>query len=174
MNYPVGCRPCKLVWCNVRALTRKLVLMVLACCMMSCASSDNFAPVADVSGYEPLPKSGAYRVAAHDTLYSIAWRYGWDYRVLATKNGIAPPYSIQTGQIIYFQGKHARPVVMRVANKTKPVATKQISVEKPKALAQSMIDNREPEFAATNWQCPAHGKVLAIFSNRNKGIDIGA
>ncbi len=41
-----------------------------------------------------------YRVVKGDTLYSIAFRYGLDYRSLAKDNGIEPPYNIAVGQVI--------------------------------------------------------------------------
>ncbi len=33
-----------------------------------------------------------------DTLYSIAWSYGQDYRLVAKWNGIPPPYTVRPGQ----------------------------------------------------------------------------
>ena len=44
--------------------------------------------------------SDRYQVVKGDTLYSIAFRYGLDYRDLAKKNGIEPPYNIAVGQIL--------------------------------------------------------------------------
>ena len=44
--------------------------------------------------------SDHYQVVKGDTLYSIAFRYGLDYRDLAKKNGIEPPYNIAVGQIL--------------------------------------------------------------------------
>lgn len=35
-----------------------------------------------------------------DTLYSIGWAYGYDYKKIARWNGIDEPYSIKNGQII--------------------------------------------------------------------------
>ena len=44
--------------------------------------------------------SDRYQVVKGDTLYSIAFRYGLDYRDLAKKNGIEPPYNIAVGQVL--------------------------------------------------------------------------
>ncbi|MEI7038143.1 peptidoglycan DD-metalloendopeptidase family protein [Fulvimonas yonginensis] len=41
---------------------------------------------------------GTYRVVRGDTLYSIAFRHGLDFRALAAWNRIAPPYTIWPGQ----------------------------------------------------------------------------
>ncbi|MDC0663898.1 peptidoglycan DD-metalloendopeptidase family protein [Marinobacter sp. SS21] len=43
---------------------------------------------------------GQHVVKRGETLYSIAWRYGRDYRELGNANGIAPPYPIQAGQVL--------------------------------------------------------------------------
>lgn len=45
----------------------------------------------------PVP-GGSYVVVRSDTLYSIAFRKGVDFRDLAQWNGIAPPYTIWPGQ----------------------------------------------------------------------------
>ena len=45
----------------------------------------------------PIP-GGSYEVARGDTLYSIAFRKGVDFRDLAQWNGIAAPYTIWPGQ----------------------------------------------------------------------------
>ncbi len=47
-----------------------------------------------------LPFGNIYQVKPGDTLYSIAFRYGRDYRDLASDNGIVAPYNITVGQNI--------------------------------------------------------------------------
>ena len=47
-----------------------------------------------------IPFGNIYQVKPGDTLYSIAFRYGRDYRDLASDNGIAAPYNITVGQNI--------------------------------------------------------------------------
>ncbi|HET6913815.1 MAG TPA: peptidoglycan DD-metalloendopeptidase family protein [Rhodanobacteraceae bacterium] len=44
---------------------------------------------------------GGYVVARGDTLYSIAFKHGMDYRALAERNHIAPPYVIYPGQVLH-------------------------------------------------------------------------
>jgi lipoprotein NlpD len=68
--------------------------------LFACAEGDNYAPVTDIHGMEKLPATGMHRVAKDETLYSIAWRYGLDYRELAARNNIKPPYTIQQSQLI--------------------------------------------------------------------------
>lgn len=51
----------------------------------------------------PVP-AGSYIVQRGDTLYSIAFRFGQDYRQLAASNGIPPPYTIYPGQQLSVTG----------------------------------------------------------------------
>ncbi|MGH8123580.1 MAG: LysM peptidoglycan-binding domain-containing protein, partial [Rudaea sp.] len=43
---------------------------------------------------------GSYHIERGDTLYSIAFKRGLDYRDVAAWNGIAPPYKILAGQYL--------------------------------------------------------------------------
>src|SRR5690554_2757083 len=52
---------------------------------------------------EPL-RRGRYLVRPGDTLYSIAFRFGWDWKTLAAHNGIGPPYLLRPGDYIRFDG----------------------------------------------------------------------
>ena len=52
----------------------------------------------DQAPLAPAPES--YRVAAGDTLYSIAFNYGLDWRGVAAWNGIDAPYTIRVGDRI--------------------------------------------------------------------------
>lgn len=130
-----------------------LVVVLCASLLCSCGPHKNFAPVTDVSGYETIPSDGKYRVAAGDTLYSIAWRYGVDYRQLASKNSIDAPYSLQAGEVLYIRGD------------------KPVSVNHQIADANSGV-NKEPEYQISRWQWPTRGKVVSGFSNKNNGIKI--
>ena len=90
------------------------VLAVAALMLMGCASDP--ADVEDRSiGESPslqaappharanTPPGGGYRVVKGDTLYSIAFKRGLDYRDVAQWNGIAAPqYKILVGQEIRF------------------------------------------------------------------------
>ena len=88
-------------------------LMLLA----SCASTGP-APVeerdlgAPARAPQPAPTratlaGGSYRVQRGDTLYSIAFRHGLDYRELASWNGIGAPYTIYVGQDLRLGPAHA-------------------------------------------------------------------
>ena len=57
----------------------------------------------------PLDYGEPYKVEQGDTLYSIAFRLGADYRLLAQVNNIAPPYLIYPGQTLSTKYRPARP-----------------------------------------------------------------
>lgn len=82
------------------------VLFLLGACATSSVTREGVRrsveperpPVSEQSVPLRQPES-PYRTVVHgDTLYSIAWEAGQDYRVLADWNGIKPPYTITPGQ----------------------------------------------------------------------------
>lgn len=97
-------------------------LLILASCLLLAAcgtmrSSVVVEPADDgyrssASGSEALPArtpvpGGSYVVAKGDTLYSIAFRKGVDFRDLAQWNGVAAPYTIWPGQRLTLSPGHA-------------------------------------------------------------------
>ncbi len=69
--------------CNLCLALSVALSLTLVGCSSSSSSGDN-----------------SYRVRSGDTLYSIAFKYGLDFKNLARLNGIAAPYRIYTGQIL--------------------------------------------------------------------------
>ncbi|HEX7029812.1 MAG TPA: peptidoglycan DD-metalloendopeptidase family protein [Gammaproteobacteria bacterium] len=58
--------------------------------------------------------SDGYVVAPGDTLYSIAFTHGMDYRALAARNHIPPPYVIYPGQVLRIEGAAGAPARVTV------------------------------------------------------------
>lgn len=86
---------------SLRRSAATVSLVLIAAVLAGCGGS-SVAPVESVSR-APTTKKKAKRPAAHtvrrgETLYSIAWRYGFDYRTLAAWNAIGEPYTIYPGQ----------------------------------------------------------------------------
>ncbi|MFQ3186131.1 MAG: lipoprotein NlpD [Marinomonas primoryensis] len=129
-----------------------------------------------------VPSSGVHRVQSGETLFSIAFRYGLDYRELAQSNRIDAPYTIYPKQKIRLSGakkstsviannstKTAPPVVESVKN-TSSVPTAVVSTKRPTKLPKSDI-------ISGDWAWPVDGEVSRGFSNAgvsSKGIDIKA
>ena len=109
---------------------RQAGLAVAALALAACASTGP-APVEDRSLDAPRaapppraearpaaqPAGGSYKVQRGDTLYSIAFRHGVDYRDLAEWNGIPPPYTIYPGRELRLSSARAaaRPPVAQAA-----------------------------------------------------------
>ena len=129
--------------------------------------------LAGCSGLRPgYGDKSTYVVRKGDTLYSIAFRYGLDYKSLARLNSIHPPYTIYVSQVLRLNGsarmpeKDSGPVVKSAPNST-PNST-------PKAMPP--VASKPPPIApVSTWRWPLNGRVIAPFSLKNpvnKGIDI--
>ena len=102
-----------------------------------------------------------------DTLYSIAFDAGHDYRKVAAWNKIRWPYRIHPGQRIYFRPNapvKARKPIRKPSKTAKKAPTK--SHGKPVKQARS---------APIKWAWPTRGKIVSYFSSKEpgkKGVDI--
>lgn len=169
----------------------KRIFLFLGFLLLSgCDDGSNFAPVADISGIDPIPRTGVYRVKHGESLYEIAWRYGMDYRTLAERNHMTSPYYIHTGEIIYLRGTNPLPQVhteiagtltqnqfQRVdarINTPNPYRVVTKEQQPPRSLERVTVDNqeREPNYSVSTWIWPAKGKIMNTFSGYNKGINI--
>ncbi len=102
-------------------LARILIGFFLAA-LVACATPTR-APIEDRVAQPARPD---YRVKQGDTLYSIAFSYGLDYRKVAAANDITVPYTIYPGQYIQLAEAAvvplAEPVPVVVTNEEKPPA----------------------------------------------------
>lgn len=74
-------------------------LLILAGCAGKMTSTESGSSGGDGGGAPAgVAVAGKYQVQRGDTLYSVARRYNQDWKALAVRNGIQPPYAIQTGQ----------------------------------------------------------------------------
>lgn len=99
----------------IRWLGLALALLISGCASTPPASVEDRSigrphPARPTSSGSPQERlaTGSYRVQRGDTLYSIAFRNGLDYRDLAAANRINPPYTIFVGQVIRLDGKAQR------------------------------------------------------------------
>lgn len=167
---------------------RRLFITVLVLCscvlLAACSGTARKVPVADRShsSYTAKPSKpvtqGQYVVRPGDTLYSIAFRFGWDWKELAKRNDIKAPYTIRPRQVIRFS-KPAT-VVQQPRPVTKPQAkpkAQPTAPAKPQVVAAKPPPKQAPAAASKvkGWRWPATGSVVSKFSantSLNKGIDI--
>lgn len=140
---------------------RWLIIFLLVGFLVGCASSGR-VPVGDI-GDARTAAGDVHRVQKGDTLYSIAWLYGLDYKALAAANGIKSPYTILIDQKIVLRGEPKKSVRKKTPQRTKP---------KPKSRTKTPA---QPNVDQVVWRWPLKGEVIKEFSltgKLNKGIDI--
>jgi lipoprotein NlpD len=101
-----------------RCAMEKAVVLVLLCVLSGCGGHVK-APIEDRRGGSP--GAPVYTVQRGDTLYSIAFRYGLDYRKVAAGNGMSAPYTIYPGQKLKLREAE---VVASSRASTKPAASR--------------------------------------------------
>ena len=93
---------------RIGAVARKVVgpvlLVGLAALVAGCGGRSGVAPVHSPMESVVPGRDREHVVGKGDTLYSIAWRFGIDYRTLATANSIRDPYTIFPGQRLLVPG----------------------------------------------------------------------
>ena len=159
-------------------------ILIICCLMISCASNR----VADVNEHSSqyAYKGKIHSVGAGETLFSIAWKYGVDYKKLADFNGIKPPYTIYPSQKIRID-------IRSFNNKNNSSNLSANRTDKTAASGQGRINSstaNRSEYRSNNvskstnyaglegspkWQWPVPGKLIALFQGdfgMNKGIDL--
>ena len=178
---------------NARAVFRAprvpicgLILLVV---LTGCAGELARAPVEQRGVARPsVPVSVTSRPRQHvvvkgDTLYSIAWRFGHDFRELAKANGIVSPYTIYPGQELALTGKPVAGMSKRkppAGGKTSAASTSAVSTTaastvavKPASAGKSTARPKPAAAGSVAWLWPTRGKVVKTFLGENhKGIDI--
>ena len=93
---------------RIGALARRVVgaipLVGLAVLVAGCGGGSVVAPVHSPTESAVPGRERDHVVGKGDTLYSIAWRFGIDYRRLARANSIRDPYTIFPGQRLLVPG----------------------------------------------------------------------
>ena len=141
-------------------------------------------------------KPGYYSVRRGDTLYSIAWQNGLNFRQLAEMNAIRSPYTIYVGQSLRLApateaSPMSSPSPMTGPATTPPPESRAIEPFRPiprpdPVLATAPVPVRTPKPEAvpepalpavvSHWVWPTRGPLLRGYSpeaNGKKGIDIG-
>lgn len=141
--------------------------------LSACSSSTNRAPVQDRTSVSSA-KLGYHLVARGETLYSIAWRYGIDYKKLAKANGVGNNFTIYPGQKIYLNKAVTKVSSPKVAAKSSSTKAKP-SRSKSTTSSRKKVAVASTSSGSLRWQWPARGRIIARFSSLkslNKGIDI--
>ena len=178
----------------MRVFTRWLTGLVL-CSLLACGSNPP-APIEDRYNRSSTSKAD-YHVQRGETLYSIAFRYGMDYRKVAAANKISAPYTIYPGQKILLR---EAPIPAPVAYKPRATSATKTAAKAPgpapaasTTVAVSRTVTQPPPVTSTSsssakkttsggtytgsavgsWRWPSKGRVTRGYSSSvHKGIDI--
>lgn len=149
-------------------------LAVMVCVLSACTVT--YAPVVDKYGadYKRGPVTrGVHVVREGETLYSIAWRYGWDFKALASANRIGAPYTIFPGQEIRLDRTGSTAVASatpRPAPKPSSGTSSTSKPAKPAGTAPAPKPTAKPApTGPINWQWPATGSILSHYSANKVG-----
>lgn len=152
------------------------LLLLLPLLLAGCAG--NYAPVVDYYGDRPSAAvtRGVHVVSRGDTLFSIAWRYGRDYRELAAANNIREPYTIYPGQEIRLDTSSSRPAPRPSSPSSAGSATASAPSDSSTSGESTARKPASPPAPSTparsgpmQWQWPVQGKILSSFAADNPG-----
>ncbi len=155
--------------------TAKAVVPLALCLALAACASTGPAPVDDLSlgsharttdmagvqSRNPAQSGSVYRVQRGDTLYSIAFRHGVDYRELASWNHVASPYTIYVGQEIRVAATAVRssPAVVAapapLPSRTTPAASAPVKAPPPNVPAPAPFETVTAQSASANTPEPA-------------------
>lgn len=140
--------------------------------LSACDSGPNYAPVTEIATIEPIPKTGLHHVTHGETLYEIAWRYGFDYRYLAKQNHLRSPYVLHTGQVIKLNGKAMILQPLTEQESSVPPFEPILAVNEVQSLSKKSSEIKTYKAKTNAWILPTQGKILTPFSQSHKGINI--
>ncbi|QXI29711.1 peptidoglycan DD-metalloendopeptidase family protein [Pseudomonas vanderleydeniana] len=184
------------------SVQRLMIGLALSALLAGCSSAPkNGVRVVDRNGnatggasaapQRPMTTTGQHVVVRGDTLFSIAFRYGWDWKALAARNNIQEPYTIHVGQAIRFDSRsNSTPAVATSTTTSSSSSSSKITVTRRPANSSGTSTTTAaasptttapatptppPGPAPKGWAWPANGILIGKFASNgslNKGIDI--
>jgi lipoprotein NlpD len=117
-------------------------------CLSSCIFSANKAPSTDLSRASVKKSAyiGEHKVKAGETLFSIAWQYGVDYKQLAKSNSIGKNFLIYAGQSLIFPTNYQATSTAKKSptSSSSRRSTKQLAPPVKKSVKRSANVSRAP------------------------------
>jgi len=174
-------------------LLRILTILCISISLISCSqylkSSAKSSPKKSKQALYQPPKY--HRVKKGETLYSIAWYYGYDYRQIALWNEIDYPYLIRPGQDIQLYPslvrrasqntriKHSKKTLSKKnppkKSHRKAVKRTQKSTRNKRTVKkQTPRADKQAYASKIRWRWPTRGKIVHRFNAKHgkKGVGI--
>ncbi len=163
-------------------LLNPIVILIIIGILYGCSMGAP-APVSDAR-HNSVIVPEFHKVNQGETLFSIAWRYGLDYKKLSKINKVDSSYKIFPGQrLALYSVKESAPHAAQNGNKSAKNPIKNSNAIEPKGRSEkptinsNMSSNTTIVPSSIKWQWPAAGKIIAQFQGeigKNKGIDLSA
>lgn len=166
---------------NTLSLRKTVLIAVLSLVVSGCNTSAIYMDDA----YNPPVYWGSHYVRGGENIGTIAWRYGRDYRELASANEIRPPYTLKIGQRIRLDLAGDPNAYADYDGAVSDVTTRSSGSERAGSEGDAFAskpDNLERSVgvgtkfsSGLDWQWPAKGEILTQFTLgriSNKGLDI--
>lgn len=138
------------------------IFVLWVCFFLVGCSDDTVAPVVN-AWYQKQAASNYYIVQDRDTIYSIAFAFGLDYRALAQANNLMPPYQLTPGQklVMVYQGPESAQNTLP-STEARPGAA---------VIVATPGNNNAPVIQplAASWQWPTKGPIISTYSTRADG-----
>jgi lipoprotein NlpD len=174
---------------------RSIIILFMAVIQLSfsgCMNDNVLAPVVN-AWHQPSAGGSSYTVRKGDTLYSIAWQFGLDYRALAQANNLSAPYIITPGQTLNMIAKAMPlatvelqlPTQLTAQEPVSPIAKKRPQTkigsrrlvrDEPQVIKPQRASSKRPiPKRVSRWAWPAKGRIIKKFNKRSlnaQGIDI--
>lgn len=174
-------------------LLKLISLLCISISLISCSQylkSNAKSPKSNSKAvlYQP-PKY--HRIQKGETLYSIAWYYGYDYRQIALWNDIDYPYLIHPGQelqlypslvrrasqntrITHSKNPPTKKAQARQAHKQLVKRVKKQTRQKRARIKRTKKHTQRYSASRIKWRWPVRGKIIHKFSAKHgkKGIGI--
>ncbi len=161
---------------DFRLINAFALILGLAWIVAGCTGSP-VVPVSDLTNART--KHSARIVRAGDSLYTIAWTAGLDYRDVARWNKLQTPYALQVGQKIYLGGEMPGTEISTSQVVSGLQAERPASASNPPAVvratsSESSAGQTAPPTSAEGWVWPAGGNLITRFNGAagENGIDI--
>lgn len=186
------------------AISSFLILLVTVFFIAGCSTT--YAPVEhrNAASYDAKKKYVGktpiyHRVKKGDTLYSIAWMYGQDYKSIAYRNKIKAPYRIFVGDKLRLTTQRSSTVKSNQAktsnksknskkssyknrttsNSSKKVIVKRSTTKSTGSQKKTKRSTKNTAYSGSKrlvWNWPVKGKVIQRYLPKDgkKGIDISA
>lgn len=174
-------------------MSKKSLVFTVALLLTGCLNSDKFSALetpnsvtkstVGATDKQALPSASNpsfYLVKPSDTLYSIAFRFGLDYKKVAQANNISAPYRIYEGQSIALKEASKTPTA-RPINTKNTVSSSSVASSSTVTKVNNNVNltsanvNSKTVSEPSSWVWPHSGKIVRTFSPNSadqKGIDI--